>query len=129
MGDGEGDRPAARQGLTIGTRIRQQVHAATVTQRPAQGGKQREVIGALAAVVEIGLEEALVIRAARPARGDHLAEHMHALLDSRGEQGVDLVVAHVLDRIDPEPLDPHPLERLEIGLLLAQHPVVGIEIR
>ncbi len=35
----------------------------------------------------------------------------------------------MLDRIDPKALDPHPLERLEIGLLLAYYPVVGIKIR
>lgn len=35
----------------------------------------------------------------------------------------------MFDRIDPKTLDPHPLERLEIGLLLAYHPVVGIQIR
>ncbi len=129
VGDGEGDRPAARQGLAIGTGIRQQVHAATIAERPAQGGEQREVIGTLTAAVEIGLEEALVVVAAGTAGGDHLAEHVHPLLYLRGEHGIDLVIAHVLDCIDPKALDAHPLERLEVGLLLAHHPVVRVEIR
>ena len=54
---------------------------------------------------------------------------MHPLFDFGGEHGIDLVIAHVLDRIDPKTLDPHPLERLEVGLLLAHHPVVGIQVR
>ncbi len=129
VGDREGDRTAARQCLTISTRIGQQVHAATVTEGAAQGSKEREVVGALTAAVEVGLEEVFIVAVAGAPRGDHLAKHMHPLFDFGSEDGVDLVITHVLDRIDPKAFDPHPLECLQVGLLLAHHPVVGVKIR